>query len=207
MLTRLGFAVVLATLVGVWLEDTSLSAAPARKPVVAATGEQATQAATKWLKGLGDDGLIIRHKVGDNGFQVKHAPSAVGQITKFSYQAPGWWITFSFKGKHTADTPLAVLRKNFWQCSIDRIATPGLDIPGWEVRPRTPVSSFSKGVKLLDFGNGKAKFSVKTSFFALYGRNPNVLVPADAAAPPGSYFQIRQAFPLDLTIEAPVTFK
>ncbi len=172
-----------------------------------APGDEAKEAAQQWLNGLGEKGLVINHVSKETGFTVKHAPSALGPITKFSFQAPGWWVTFSFKGKHTADTPVATLNKNFWHCAIDRIATPGLNVPGWEIRPRTPVSSFSKGVKLVSLADGKAKFQVKTSFFALYGRNPNVLVPADAPSPPGSYFQIRKNFPLDLTLEAPVSFK
>jgi len=184
------------------------SAAPKDSGARPVTGEQAKQAAEKWLTGLGDKGLVIRHSIDkEHGFIVKHAPSAVGRITKFSYQQPGWWITFTFKGEHTADTPIATLRKQFWFCTVDRIVTPGLKIPGWEVRPRTPSSSFSKGVELVSMQQGKAKFRVKTSFFALYGRNPNVLVPADAPSPAGTYFQVRKSFPLDLTIEGSYTFK
>ena len=88
--------------------------------------------------------------------------------------------------------------------ALDRIPTPGLDVKGWDIRPRTPVSSFSKGVEFLSYKDGIVKVRIKTNFFALYGRDPSVLVPADAPSPAGSYFQIRKGFPLDLTLAAPL---
>ena len=90
---------------------------------------------------------------------------------------------------------------------LNSLPTPGLKLPGWEVRPQTPTSSVKKGGEILAYGNGKIKLRVRTKFFALYGRDPSVLVPADASAPSGSYFQIRKEFPLDLTLEAPFAFK
>lgn len=45
---------------------------------------------------------------------------------------------------------------------------------------------------------------MRADFFALTGRDPSVLVPADAPAPAGSFFQIRRPFPLDLRLDAPV---
>ena len=62
-------------------------------------------------------------------------------------------------------------------------------------------------MEVLHYGDGKIKLRMRTKFFALYGRDPSVLVPADAPSPPGSYFQIRKEFPLDLTLEAPFVFK
>ena len=92
-------------------------------------------------------------------------------------------------------------------CCAGSPATPGLDLPVWEVRPQTPTSSIREGVEVLSYGDGKIKVRIRTGFFALYGRDPSVLVSADAPAPPGSYFQIRRRFPLDLTLEAPFAFK
>ena len=73
-----------------------------------------------------------------------------------------------------------------------------------DIKPRTPVSSFTDGVEFLSYKNGVIKLRIKTHFFAIYGRDPSVRVPADARAPAGSYFQIRRRFPLDLTLEAPL---
>jgi len=185
-----------------FLESGALAAEPA-KPA----GPEAT--AAKWLGTLGDKGLVLVETVkdGGQGFVVTHAPSAVGRITKFSFQKQGWWVSLAFKGEHTADTSADVLRKNFWCVALDRLPTPGLKLPGWDVRPRTPTSSIRSGVKVLSYGKGRMKVRVHTKFFALYGRDPSVLVPADAPSPPGSYFMIRKAFPLNLTIDAPYKFK
>jgi len=182
----------------------SFAAEPAKKP----TGAQAEAAAAKWLDGLGEKGLVLNETVEEGGgFAVAHAPSALGRITKFSFQQDGWWLSLAFKGELSADTPKKTLQGRFWYVALDRLPTPGLDLPGWDVRPRTPTSSIREGVQVLAYGDGKIKIRVQTGFFALYGRDPSVLVPADAPSPPGSYFQIRKKFPLDLTLEAPFKFK
>ncbi len=94
--------------------------------------------------------------------------------------------------------------KGFTRVALDKLPMAGLDVKGWEIKPQTPVSSFNKGVEFLSYKDGIVKVRIKTSFYAIYGRNPNVLVPADAPSPKGSYFQIRKGFPLDLTLEAPL---
>ena len=43
--------------------------------------------------------------------------------------------------------PLDVVRKRLKYVALDRLPTPGLDVPGWEIWPRTPVSSFREGVE------------------------------------------------------------
>lgn len=194
-----------AAVVGLFLATnvTTLYAEPAKKP----TGAEAQAAATKWLDGLGAQGLVLSHADTKRGFVVTHGDSAVGRVTKFEFQQEGFSVSLAFRGELSAETPLKTLNDNFWYVALDRLPTPGLALPGWEVRPRTPTSSIEKGVEVLQFGAGKMKVRVRTKFFALYGRDPSILVPADAAAPQGSYFQIRKDFPLDLTLEAPFVFK
>jgi hypothetical protein len=177
---------------------------PAAKP----DGAEAKAAAEKWLDGLGEKGLKLNESTNEEGgFVVTHAPSAIGRITKFNFQQDGYWVSVAFKGELSADTSKDALQDRFWYAALDRLPTPGLDLPGWEVRPRTPTSSIRKGVEVLAYGDGKIKVRVQTGLFALYGRDPSILVPADAPSPPGSYFQIRRRFPLDLTLEAPVKFQ
>ena len=182
---------------------TACGAEEKKKP----TGAEAEGAAAKWIEKLGEKGLTFQESVAKGGFVVTHGDSAVGRITKFEFSQDGWQLSLAFRGEHTAKTPVMTLQNNFWHAVLDRVPTPGLDLPGWDVRPQTPVSSFEKGVEILSYGEGKMKVRVRTSFFALYGRDPSVLVPADAPSPPGSYFQIRKDFPLDLTLEAPATFR
>lgn len=172
-----------------------------------ATGDEAEAAAAKWLDGLDKKGLVLNEIVKERGFVVTHAPSALGRVTKFSFQQPGWRLSLAFHGEHTAETPLKTLNEKFWYVALDRLPTPGLELSGWQVWPQTPSSSVKKGVEILAYRNGKIKLRVRSKFFALYGRDPSVIFPEDAPAPAGSYFQIRKKFPLDLTLEAPFAFK
>lgn len=182
---------------------TTLATAADKKP----TGAEAEAAATRWLDKLGTKGLVLNEIVAEGGFVVTHANGALGRVTKFNFQQSGWWVSLAFHGELSAETPLKTLNTKFWYVALDRLPTAGLALPGWEVRPQTPTSSVEKGVEILAYGDGKIKLRVRTKFFALYGRDPSVLVPADAPAPPGSYFQIRKEFPLDLTLEAPFAFR
>lgn len=185
------------------LLSSSAVAGAAEKP----TGVEAEAKAAKWYKGLDEKGVVIDKTFKEGGFAVTHAPSALGRITKFELSQDGWWISFAFKGEHTGDTPVKTLQDSFWFVALNRLPTPGLDLPGWDVRLQTPTSSIRDGVDVVSYANGNIKLQVKTKFFAIYGRDPSVLVPADAPSPPGSYFQIRKNVPLDLTVEAPFTFR
>ena len=179
---------------------------PAQKPTQKPTAAEAERAAAAWVERLGERGLVLDETFADAGFVVRHGDSAIGRITTFELDDAGYRLSFSFRGEHSAATPLATLRERFWQAVIDRVPTPDLALPGWETRPLTPSSSFDKGVELVSLADGRATFRVRTEFFALHGRDPTAIVPADAPSPPGSFFQLRQRFPLDLTLSAPVAF-
>lgn len=170
-------------------------------------GAEAKAAATKWLKELDGKGLVLNETLEASGFVVTHGQGALGRVTKFSLQKAGYRVSLAFHGELSADTPLKTLEEKFWYVTLDRLPTPGLDLAGWEVTPRTPTSSVKEGVEIKAYLDGKIKLRVRTKFFALYGRDPSIRVPADAAAPEESYFQIRKEFPLDLTIEAPFAFR
>jgi hypothetical protein len=168
---------------------------------------EAEAGAAKWLDSLDKEGLVLNEQVKKDGFVVTHAHGASGPVTHLNYQKPGWSVSFAIHGTVSADTPLKTLQDQLWFVTLDRVPTPDLDLPGWEVRPLTPTSSVEKGCEVLEYRDGKIKVRVRTRFFALNGRDSAVLVPADAPAPHDSYFKIRKGFPLDLVIEAPVEFK
>jgi len=169
------------------------------------TGGDPKTVAAGWLDGLGDKGLVIVEKAPAPGFVGR--PVIGRKDTMFVLSKPGWYVSLGFSGAIGPDTPLATVKQRFKYIALDRLPTPGLDVKGWEIRPQTSRSSFRDGVEILACGGGKIKLRVKTKFFALYGRDPSVLVPADAPSPKGSYFQIRKQFPLDLTIDAPLAMK
>jgi hypothetical protein len=77
-------------------------------------------------------------------------------------------------------------------------------LPGWEVTAATPQSSFRDGGEIVGFDRGRIRLHVKTSCFALEGRRTGLDYVADAPAPPGTVFQIRQKFPLDLEVNLPL---
>ena len=123
----------------------------------------------------------------------------------FNLNEPGWRVTLGFSQRLAADDSIKTVRQRFKFVALDQLPTPGLELPGWNVRPQTPVSSFKDGVEILQYGDGRIKLRIRTNFFAIYGRDPSVRVPADAPSPEGSYFQIRKNFPLDLTLDVPIS--
>jgi hypothetical protein len=174
-------------------------------PKKKASSAEAKAAATKWLDSLGGKGLVLVEKADDTGFAGRRI---VGRSsTMFTYQKPGWRVTLGFSDVIDADTPLSVVRKRLKYVALDRLPTPGLEVPGWVIWPRTPTSSFHDGVQIVDFRDGRIQVHIQSGFFALYGRDPSVLVPADAPSPPDAYFMIRRRFGLDLKMEAPLSMK
>lgn len=171
------------------------------------TAAEAEAKAAAWIKALGEKGLVIAEKrqhPEDAGFVGQAI--AGSKNTMFVLSDHRYSITLGFEGAVDETTPLDTLREKFSYIALDTVPTPGLEIPGWKIKPRTPVSSLRKAdgaVEILAAGDGKIAFRVKTHFFALSGNDPSVLVPADAGSPPGSYFQIRQRFEFDLTLESP----
>lgn len=158
--------------------------------------------ANNWLESRLENGLVLVEVLEDQGFAVNAINGS--NSVMLNLDAQDYRITVGFKASVTSDTTLEELRKNFKYIALDKLPTPGLSEEGWEITPRTPVSSFQEGVEILDFRDGNITLRVKTRFFALGGRNTQVRVPADAPMPAGSYFQFRKDFDLDLTIVAPV---
>ena len=174
------------------------------KPVAAASSAEAENQARTWLEKLGERGLVVEETSKTTAFKRTYNKSV--NSTSFQFSQEGWWVTISFSGDVTAKTSLEDLRKSIKFVALDKVPTPGLEIPGWQVKPQTPSSSFKKGVEIADLKDGVLSLKVKTECFALYGTNPKEmsLVPADAGAPKAAYFQIRKSFPLELKLSAPL---
>ena len=181
------------------------AADPAKVP--AKPGGEAETKAEAWLKELGENGLVLKVKTeGEDATRFVGRPIAGSKNTMFVFTDDDWYITLGFEGAVSEDTPLDTLKEKWSYIALDKVPTPGLKVEGWEIKPRTPVSSLRKAsgaVEFLEAGDGRISIRVKTHFFALYGRALGILVPADAPMPPGTYFQIRQNFDLDLSMEVP----
>jgi hypothetical protein len=185
------------------------------------TSTEAQAAAAQWLHALGPNGLVLHHRLPDpapsggygaeRGFLASQntSPYWKGKQTTLVLEEPGWSIRLGFNGELSARSPRRTVQRLFSYLVLERLPTPGLALSGWEVRPLTPSSHVVQGVEILHYGNGRISLRVRTRFFALSGQDPAAIshLPADAAAPPSAYFQIRQPFPLDLTLEAPLLFQ
>lgn len=192
-------------IIGFCLVSAAMTCRAAETPPKKASAAKAEAAAVEWLDGLGDKGLVLKETSKDARFEGR---KVIGRnSTMFNFSKDGWRVTLGFSDVINADTPLKTVRQRFKYVALDRLPTAGLDVPGWEIWPRTPTSSLRTGVVIVDLREGQIKVRIKTNFFALYGRDPTVLVPADAVAPKSSYFMIRRKFPLDLTLEAPLSMK
>ncbi len=181
----------------------SLAAADG-KPVPAASSAEAEEQARAWLDNLGKRGLVVEEVSKKIAFKRRYNKSV--KSTSFQFSQEGWWVSVAFSGEVTAKTSLKELRKRVKYVALDKVPTPGLEIPGWQVKPRTPTSSFKKGVEIEALKDGVLSLKVKTECFALYGTDPKkmALVPADAGAPKAASFHIRKSFPLELKLSAPL---
>lgn len=196
-----------------WLPQRA--AAPDREsPQKSLSAEEAQRAAERWLDSLGPRGLVLTHNVAagrgqePRGFRVRwiRSPHWQGRHTTLALQEPGWWLQLEFRGVLGPSSDRAQASRLFDFLTLDRLPTPGLQLPGWEMRPLTPSSRVEQGVQILSLGNGRIRLRVRTLFFALQGHDPEVIrrLPADAAAPAGSHVQIRRSFPLDLLLDVPL---
>ena len=157
--------------------------------------------AEAWLEDHIDSRLVLVEKFDDGGFEGRQVVGSGAM--QYDLTDAGYRVTLGFSAGFSDQPSLKEVREKFKYVALDRLPTPGLEVPdGWDVSPRTPVSSFKQGVEILDYRDGRIVLRIKTSFFAISGRDTTVLVPADAPSPEGSYFQIRKPFALDLTIDA-----
>ena len=168
-----------------------------------ASSQAAEASAKKWLAGLGKGGLVVKEKSG-SAFKARYVAGV--NSTSLDFRQDGWWVTVGISGKVTNDDKFDDLRKRLTFVALDQLPTPGLDVSGWVIHPRTPTSRIEKGIELVALKDGVLTLRVKTKCFALYGKDPEAMkrLPADAGAPKSAYFQIRESFPLDLTLTAPL---
>jgi hypothetical protein len=184
------------------------------KRAVAVSVDAARSAALRWLDALGPRGLVLElHGTSpQDGFS--HCDRSEGQPcawlgdTLFQYrppQNPEVRVQLGFKTPLAASSSLADLRARGPWVALDRLPTPGLDVPSWEIFPQTPVSSFDRGIEITGYDHGRIRMSVRTQFFALVGRRRDCHPPADAPMPADCGFDIERNFPLDLRLDLPMS--
>ncbi|CAF1469453.1 unnamed protein product [Adineta steineri] len=120
-------------------------------------------------------------------------------------------ITLGFKDDNlTKNSSLDQFRSSFNFVALDRLPIPGLDgVPSqWNIYPQTPMSSFSEGVTLehYDPNTQTLQIHIQTKFFAIYGSVPQEHPMMDAAAPNGTYLQVRRDIKGDIKLNAKLNF-
>lgn len=169
----------------------------------------ARERAADWLKQR-EGKITLAYKAAAEQPGFAGQPIAGSPDTMYVLKTRDWYVTLGFKGKIAADDTAESLTKRLKYVALDTVPTPGLEVKGWEIRPRTPVSSFREGVEIREFTGGVAKIAVKTKCFCLAGTVRKELlgpVPADAGLPAGTFFQLRQSIPLEIEFEAPLGFR
>ena len=168
----------------------------------------AKQVTVEWVEKLNDDEIKYAVAEKDAVFQMRFSPGTPrGDLTALTLRNETSSTTIAFKGKVTEDLSVEQLNARLLYVAMDKIATPGLKIEGWELRLMTSVSSFKEGVKVVSFENGQLTFTVKNKCFAISGRQKNLLVPADAPMPKHAYFRVTKNIPINITISANLTAK
>ncbi len=119
----------------------------------------------------------------------------------FALQDGDLSIGIGFSQPPKKDTSLEEMRATLRHIALDRMPVPGVRMEGWETQLQTPRSSFRQGVSIESWKDGVLRVRVQTQFFAINARRTDILVPADAAMPKASFFQIRRPIRADLRIE------
>lgn len=143
-------------------------------------------------------------------------PGFVGKRLDFSDDSVYWlnnkeWsVQLGFQGKVQAGDSVESLKKRFKYMALDKIPAPGLEVKGWNIHPRTGIAAFRDGVEIREYKRGIIKFSVTTKCDCLSGAVLKDLLgplPDDVSLPKGTYFQLRQEIPLEITFEGPLGFR
>lgn len=71
----------------------------------------------------------------------------------------------------------------------------------WHIEASTLRSHLETGFRVTHFGNGKMTIKISTDFFAVYGLDKRVIPFPDALTPEFAYFQNRQSFRGDITLQ------
>jgi hypothetical protein len=171
---------------------------PAGEEAGAEEYEEVKRAVAGWLEGM--EGNVYKATIrASDGKSPLPATRINNRL--FAFREGKVYIGIGFSKAPRIDASLDELRATFAHVALDRVPVPGIEAVGWETRLQTPISSFKKGVTLEAWEGGVLRLRVQTEFFAAYGRRTDILVPADAGYPEGTYFQIRKPITADLVIE------
>jgi hypothetical protein len=185
-----------------------------RGPSSAAEMAELTAKVEAWLAAH-PEGLVLDLKEATPGIGFSSYPH-FNEPAKFAADTPNglliYWdesdhryISLGFSEDISPKSDLKTLQSSLTYAALNQLPMPGLDLPGWNFGPSTPISSFKEGVEIVGFDGARIQVKIKTTFFAVYGLKaacePLMM---DAPTPEGCYFQVRRDFPLTLALDVPV---
>jgi hypothetical protein len=151
------------------------------------------------------NGLVEQDFFGrlEHGPTFKHSRSVPEQENKT-------FFSIHFTKPVSPTTTVEELKNTLQFVTLDNIPLPDFDYPpGWKITPRTPVSSFKKGVEIVSYENGRLHYKVDTMFFRISGhlRGP-WYIPGGCGppAPPGSYFGVDEGIRGIIDVDMPLKF-
>ena len=117
------------------------------------------------------------------------------------------YISIGFNNNFRPTSSAKDLQSSLDYVALDKLPMPGFQhLYGWEIYPRTPISSFKNGVQIVSYENGRLHFTVDTRFYAIYGHKRNLRLPADAPSPNGTYFLLRKNIRGFIDVNMPLLF-
>ena len=174
---------------------TAFAKSPSATPI-----QNVQSAVEKWLDGVTGTGKVYKATLRSNDGKSPLPSRAINERL-FAFQEGDLYIGIGFSKPPKVTSSLSELRPTLKHITLDRVPVPGIKAVGWQTRLQTPISSFKKGVTIESWKDGVLCVRVQTKFFAAYGRRTDILVPADAGMPQGTYFQIRKPIITNLLIE------
>lgn len=172
-----------------------------------AADQGAAEAQAKAWLAAHPKGVVTTYSPCSGAGQLKSLSGHAGSNMRFSsgMGSQKWSLNLGFEPAISKASSLQQVQSSFKWLAVDRVPLTSLGpVPGWEVYPQVPVSSFEEGVTITGFSGSKISLKVQSRFFAIYGSRTDVDPPADAGMPQGTYFQLRHNIPMDLTLELPI---
>jgi hypothetical protein len=113
-------------------------------------------------------------------------------------------ILLSFDCSALLAPTTASLRQGFRYAALEALPH-GLALPSWKFLVITPVSSFSEGVDIVSFSDGRLHLKIDTPLFAVRADNvrEDCRAPADSSTPARCIVQREHRIPLHLDLTVP----
>ena len=168
--------------------------------------KEAARLARNWLSKIERSGLSVQSTNATAQYKntvVQYEDRPPFPIINIHAYEGVWPSTLHFSRPINSSMSIDEIQAAVQSFSNGGFPTPGLEVPNWKFVAQTPKSHVESGIRILEVAPGHLKFSVKTSFFALWGYDKRMPDIADISTPPEAYVSIKKPF----TGTAIITYK